>query len=60
MEVRYNQIVSMSQEEFDRLDEALEADDSEPACEEIQDYLDLRDIDDGDTLEVDTFQIVKA
>jgi hypothetical protein len=60
MEVRYNKTVKMSQGEFDRLSDALGEDfDSEAASEQIQDYLDLTDIDDSETIELDTFEIVK-
>jgi hypothetical protein len=59
MEVRYNQVVSMTQGEFDRLNFALGEDCSESACEQVQDYLDLMDVEDRETLEVDTFEIVK-
>jgi len=60
MEVRYSQIVSMSKEEFDRLDFALGDDCPESACEQVQDYLDLHDVDDAEILEVDTFEIVNV
>jgi hypothetical protein len=58
--VNYNQTVSMTQGEFDRLDYALGDCCAESACEQVQDYLDLMDVsDDIETLEVDTFEIVK-
>lgn len=59
--VKYDQIVEMTQEQYDAINERLESDNwkvSSPAVGEIEGWLDLRDVFDWDDFELDNFSVV--
>ena len=59
--VKYNKTVEMTQDQYDAINEKLESDErkvSNLAVEEIDGWLDLRDVSDLDDFELDDFSVV--
>lgn len=59
--VKYNQTVEMTREQYDAINEKLDSYDrkvSNRAVEEIEGWLDLRDVSDWDDFELDDFMVV--